>query len=398
MGQSAAASSRLKYGYDVDNFRRFAELRDIPEDIFMRHDVDVAYVTMCWTLHSRKHDAGRTHDNRDPDRPTLPITARTLDVRISGLKNFVGTHGGNADALRSPSLREIIKAFARQDDIVRGPTDSYVRYPLGAEFTWLVIQRIRASMPDRRIQVLYEAATSIEYLFGLRVMEALESTRTAPDPYVLPNVQLPTEDPALRDKEQTAAIHTVRNRDCLLFWRAENIVCAAQQGHRFPPRAPDFITMFSDHSKNWRAGAPPSSVHANPHEEHAAPFCLCAILYEWLAPARTRAAEGFLLAGAHDRVLQQLVKDTATAAQLDPTRATLAGFRRGCASATIMGNDAREAANKLRQQFQNWHSAQGAAPYVEGQLDDGLEKTIQLYDLRSTSITATRTRFHRDAV
>ena len=398
-GKTVTTNSKLQYDYAVNNFRRFAAAYHIPRDIFVRPAADIRYTVVCWTLHGRHHDTGRTRDTSEPDalgdHLLLPITGKTLDVRVSALKDFVQKYGGNADALRGPDLAQVLKALQREDDIVRGPSDFYVRYPLGAEFTWRVIQRIRASADTRRVQLLYEAASAIEYLFGLRVMEALEKSHAAHDPYVLPNYYLPNEDPRIVAKERAAAIHTVRNRDLLLFWRDENIVCAAHEGARFLNRPPDFVTMFQDHTKNWRAGPPPSSIHANPHGDHAAPFCLCAIVFELLKPDRARAAADFLLLGAHHTKLRQLVKATATDVGFDPTRTVLAGWRRGCASATIVGNAARDAADALRQQHQHWHSAAAAQVYVEGQLDDGLEKTIQLYDLRSTSIVATRTRFNR---
>ena len=399
-GKDVTASSTLQYSHAVNDFRRFAAANNVPTDIFMSDAVNVSYIVMCWTLDSRQQRHGRTTNPDEPvdavgDKLYLPLTAKTLDQHVSALKHFVKQHGGNAAAIRCPELRTIIASFARQDDIVRGPSDFYIRYPLGAEFTWRVIQRIRATMPDRRVQLLYEVAATIEYTFGLRVMEALEKTRVAPDPYILPNVYLPDENPRYVALEKAAAIHTVRNQDLLLCWRAERTSCAAHDTHRGPARPPDYVVLFADHTKNWRAGPPPSSIHANPGGAHAAPFCLCATLYKWLRPQRTRAARDFLLSGAHDKVMRALVKDTATSEGMDPSRAVLAGWRRGCASATILNNDAKAAADALRQQFQHWRSAAGAAVYVEGQLDDGLVKTIQLYDMRSTNIAATRARFNR---
>ena len=396
-GKSVTATSDRQYSHAVDSFRRFAATNAVPIDIFMGPSIDIAYVVMCWTLHTRRHTRGRTHNPGDAlgVELDLPITAKTLDQHVSGLRHFVLQHGGNANGVRCDELREIIKSFSRLDDITRGPSDFYVRYPLGAEFTWRVIQRIRASDRARPVQLLYEAATAVEYLFGLRVMEALEKKHVQRDPYVLPNVYYPDENPATVAKERAAAIHTVRNQDCVLFWRAENVHHAAHETALFPPRPPDFISMFQDHSKNWRTGAPPASIHANPGGANAAPFCLCAIVYEWLHTQQHRAAKQFLLLGADDAILRRLVKDTAAAAGLDPARAVLAGWRRGNASATIVGNAAQDIANALRQEFGRWHSAAGAQPYVEGQLDDGLEKTIQLYDLRTTNVAATLARFNR---
>jgi hypothetical protein len=381
----------MEYSYAAINFFNYAYKFNVPTDIFLRDAHVVQYVIVDWVIFSRSTEKGRT-DNVDGDR--MAILSATLGNRVSGLADFVRQYGGHsAPELRSPDLKAILKTLDREDEISRGQKDSWTRLPLGAEFHAHLLNIIPAHVPERLVK-LYRVAALFEYTMGTRVKEVLVDTRAVLVPNLMPDVECAVTHPSMLAIEASACVHSIKNRDVQLVWIKEKKVLYAHEGAQFPQRRPDYITLFQPHTKNWRSGAPPSTLWANNHPPHAAPYCAVTETWELLKADRTRAGEGFFLLGAHDSVLRQCFKATARHVGFDEKRTMLCGARKGCASATTLSDGAREIAAKMRDQHQHWRSDMSGA-YVYGDVADGLEKTIQLYDMRTSSIAKVIARFMR---
>ena len=381
----------MQYSSAVINFMRYAQKFGVPESIFLYDPHVVQFVVVDWTIFSRSNDAGRT-TNVANER--LPITAARLTNRVSALGDFIRQYAGPlGPSLLSPELSAIFASLKREDEITRGPKDSWARLPLAAEFHVELFTLFRAHL-DPSVVRLYTVAALFEYMFGTRVKESLVDTRLVIVPNLMPDIETAITDPRIVAAEASASVHTVKNRDVQLYWILEKPMRYAHEGSQFPPRCPDFVTCFQRHTKNWKSGPPPSSIWVNPAGEHAAPYCLVTELYLLVKNDRARAADGFLLLGAHDSVLRTYFKETARLVGFDQARTMLCGSRKGCASATTLSDSARIIAAKMRDQHQHWRSDQSGA-YVYGDVADGLEKTIQLYDLRTCSIAQVNARFMR---
>ena len=396
--------TRKRYEPELQAFAKFALWLDVPlpEDIFSSRSSieDIHQVLLSYALYLRRHGESRT---RDMFGKTMPMQSDTITSKISALIHEIAVHDPDLGAILKrhkdhPTALTAQLASMKQDDhLLRGEKDRYRKLPAGMEFIMATLNVIKVLLPPD-IQRLYSVTILFEYGFGGRTYQTLVRPGHAHLPHCPPdNEDYMNQSTLIEQLEQSASIHSVKNSDITFNYlrRQPQRFYTLNQARDMPDEPPDSISVYGTQKQHQSGVEYPSTIFQNPHLEGSAPVCLVKEMHKWVRVTPNRAANDFVFIGAHDSLVNKIIKETAKAVGYDPARTFISSIRIGCASASTTGifDMSQQIIDQLVQHYQQWKCPSGPGPYRITQLDEGLIKTIQLYHLGTTSIAYVIARF-----
>lgn len=287
---SRTPSSEATYVQGMVHFVSFMEANQLDRTVLQHgeHTSQLVVISFCQWLRQRT-----VFDELLSPPRLRPITGLYINSLVTHVVQWVAVHDSTISrTLRSATCASLIKAYDKNDTIIRGPLDAYCAYPLPCEFVKLTLAELRRRFGfDPATLALYSAVIVCEFCFGNRVYEMIDKDQ-GENPEIAPESDRPYIN------------HAAHCEDVLLRWTEEGQWLSLCEYDKFPPGNPMVAQLLLPHTKNHQKGTEPAAVWANSKGPNQ-PFCICATLRAfadiWHASFRKG---GKLFARASDGVLR----------------------------------------------------------------------------------------------
>ena len=337
------AGSRTTYDTGVGTFFEFAELYQLPTDVFQRSPPEVHVVMEHFALHLRR----------------LQVKASTISQYVSHIIEHLKLLGCAAH-LRGTPLAVILQCARNQDARLR-PTRLSQKIPIVWALMLPILRDLDVTFAfDEPSRLLYRAVMATAYGLCCRIHEIIAAA------------------PSTNRLGQPLVDHAIMAPHVAFAFHGDTKIYRACDPRSFPPgRRPYQYTGFHDSLKNSAGGSGTRAVAANPRADTP---CLVQCLFEYVV-RHPPPPSGHLFPRALYSVISAVVKRVVSAHGLDASRACPHAMRVGSVTMlSALRHSAPASVPSEELEHGMWRSAEGLRPYQRSALNSGALTSLSLYD------------------
>ena len=230
-----AVDSRNTYATGVKAFCLFAELYDVPTNVFALDQALVYQVIEYFACHLR-------HSRR--------IKSVTISGYITHVADLLKSMGLNpATHLRSRRTDFILDSYLREDNAL-APQRLRIKIPLSADILWRLFDFLDRTLPpiEPPTLSLFKAGFSLGFGLGLRPSEYLFDR--LPPATLVPSAHDADEDDVVDDGEEARSDHMIPGRNAYFQWPGSTVFLPVTDPTAYPAGYPVSLLVFLDHTKN----------------------------------------------------------------------------------------------------------------------------------------------------